>query len=93
MFGKDPVRFYPGAFVQMGRFGKNDTELRFQEVEEGNLIVLLRNGFFETSCILRVSKQISLHQSFKLTAQIFHRIGNAAIFIEDVVEGHKFSNK
>ena len=43
MFGKDPVRFYPGAFVKMGRFGKNDTDLRFQEVEEGNLIVLLRN--------------------------------------------------
>jgi ATP-dependent DNA helicase RecG len=43
MFGKDPVRFYPGAFVKIGRFGKNDTDLRFQEVEEGNLIVLLRN--------------------------------------------------
>jgi ATP-dependent DNA helicase RecG len=43
LFGKDPVRFYPGAFVKMGRFGKSDTDLRFQEVEEGNLIVLLRN--------------------------------------------------
>jgi ATP-dependent DNA helicase RecG len=43
LFGKDPVRFYPGAFVKIGRFGKNDTDLRFQEVEEGNLIVLLRN--------------------------------------------------
>jgi ATP-dependent DNA helicase RecG len=43
MFGKDPVRFYPGAFVKIGRFGKGDTDLRFQEVEEGNLIVLLRN--------------------------------------------------
>lgn len=43
MFGKDPVRFYPGAFVKIGRFGKSDTDLRFQEVEEGNLIVLLRN--------------------------------------------------
>jgi ATP-dependent DNA helicase RecG len=43
MFGKDPVRFYSGAFVKIGRFGKGDTDLRFQEVEEGNLIVLLRN--------------------------------------------------
>jgi ATP-dependent DNA helicase RecG len=43
MFGKDPVRFYPGAFVKIGRFSKSDTDLRFQEVEEGNLIVLLRN--------------------------------------------------
>ena len=43
MFGKDPIRFYPGAFVKIGRFGKNDTDLRFQEVEEGNLIILLRN--------------------------------------------------
>ncbi|MDR0602959.1 MAG: hypothetical protein LBG80_01480 [Bacteroidales bacterium] len=43
MFGKDPVRFYPGAFVKIGRFGKSDTDLRFQEVEEGNLIILLRN--------------------------------------------------
>ena len=43
MFGKDPVRFYPDAFVKMGRFGRSDTDLRFQEVEEGNLIVLLRN--------------------------------------------------
>jgi len=43
IFGKDPVRFYPGAFVKIGRFGKSDTDLRFQEVEEGNLIILLRN--------------------------------------------------
>jgi len=43
MFGKDPVRFYPGAFVKIGRFGQSDTDLRFQEVEEGNLMVLLRN--------------------------------------------------
>ena len=41
MFGKDPVRFYPGAYVKIGRFDK--TDLRFQEVEEGNIIVLLRN--------------------------------------------------
>ena len=43
LFGKDPGRFYPNIFVKIGRFAKNDTDLRFQEVEEGNLIVLLRN--------------------------------------------------
>jgi ATP-dependent DNA helicase RecG len=43
LFGKDPGRFYPNTFVKIGRFGKSDTDLRFQEVEEGNIIVLLRN--------------------------------------------------
>ena len=43
LFGKDPGRFYPNTFVKIGRFSKDDTDLRFQEVEEGNLIVLLRN--------------------------------------------------
>ncbi len=43
LFGKDPCRFYPNVFVKIGRFAKNDADLRFQEVEEGNIIVLLRN--------------------------------------------------
>ena len=43
LFGKDPGRFYPNTFVKIGRFAKDDADLRFQEVEEGNLIVLLRN--------------------------------------------------
>ncbi|MDR1918827.1 MAG: putative DNA binding domain-containing protein, partial [Tannerellaceae bacterium] len=43
LFGKDPGRFYPNIFVKIGRFAKDDTDLRFQEVEEGNLIILLRN--------------------------------------------------
>jgi ATP-dependent DNA helicase RecG len=43
LFGKDPGRFYPNTFVKIGRFGKSDTDLRFQEIEEGNIIVLLRN--------------------------------------------------
>jgi len=43
LFGKDPGRFYPNIFVKIGRFSKDDADLRFQEVEEGNLIVLLRN--------------------------------------------------
>jgi ATP-dependent DNA helicase RecG len=43
LFGKDPCRFYPNVFVKIGRFAKDDADLRCQEVEEGNIIVLLRN--------------------------------------------------
>jgi ATP-dependent DNA helicase RecG len=43
LFGKDPGRFYPNIFVKIGRFDKDDTDLRFQEVEEGNIIVLLNS--------------------------------------------------
>lgn len=43
LFGKDPGRLYPSTFVKIGRFGKDDTDLRYQEVEEGNLIYLHRN--------------------------------------------------
>ena len=42
LFGKDPAKFYPNTFVKIGRFGKNDADLKFQETEEGNLIVLLQ---------------------------------------------------
>jgi ATP-dependent DNA helicase RecG len=41
-FGKDPGKFYPGIYVKIGRFGKSDTDIIFQEMEEGNLIVLLQ---------------------------------------------------
>jgi len=43
LFGKDPGRFYPNTFVKIGRFAQDDADLRFQEVVEGNIIVLLRN--------------------------------------------------
>ncbi|MGN6352060.1 MAG: ATP-binding protein [Parafilimonas sp.] len=42
LFGKDPGRFYANAFVKIGRFGSNDADIIFQEVEEGNLITLLQ---------------------------------------------------
>jgi len=42
LFGKDPNRFYPNIKVKIGRFGINDADLRFQEVEEGNIIELLK---------------------------------------------------
>lgn len=41
LFGKDPGKFYPNTFVKIGRFGQNDADIRFQVVEEGNLIALL----------------------------------------------------
>jgi ATP-dependent DNA helicase RecG len=43
LFGKDPCRFYPNVFVKIGRFAKDDADLRYQDVEEGNVIILLRN--------------------------------------------------
>ncbi|HEX7846692.1 MAG TPA: ATP-binding protein [Chitinophagaceae bacterium] len=42
LFGKDPGKFYPNIFVKVGRFGKDDTDIKFQETEEGNLVVLLQ---------------------------------------------------
>ena len=42
LFGKDPRRFSTNTFVKIGRF-KGDADLRFQDVEEGNLIILLKN--------------------------------------------------
>ena len=42
LFGKDPGKFYPNTFVKMGRFGKDDADLVFQETEEGNLFSLLQ---------------------------------------------------
>jgi ATP-dependent DNA helicase RecG len=41
LFGKDPGKFYPNTFVKIGRFGKDDTDIIFQETEEGNLVSLL----------------------------------------------------
>ncbi|MCL6102268.1 MAG: putative DNA binding domain-containing protein [Bacteroidetes bacterium] len=43
LFGKEPAKFYPNTFVKIGRFGKDDADIRFQETEEGNLIVLLQS--------------------------------------------------
>ena len=49
LFGKDPGKFYPGIYVKIGRFGKparpaggDNTDIIFQETEEGNLIMLLQ---------------------------------------------------
>jgi ATP-dependent DNA helicase RecG len=41
LFGKAPNLFYPNVQVNIGRFGKDSTDLRFQEIIEGNLVQIL----------------------------------------------------
>jgi ATP-dependent DNA helicase RecG len=41
LFGKDPSRFYPNVQVNIGRFRKDSTDLKFQEIVEGNLVHIL----------------------------------------------------
>jgi ATP-dependent DNA helicase RecG len=41
LFGKDPGSFYPNTFVKIGKFENDGFTIRFQEVEEGNLIQVL----------------------------------------------------
>ena len=43
LFGKDPGKFFPNTFVKIGRFGKDDADIKFQESEEGNIIRLLQS--------------------------------------------------
>jgi ATP-dependent DNA helicase RecG len=38
LFGKDPSKFYPNIPVKIGRFGESDSDLKYHEVVEGNLI-------------------------------------------------------
>jgi ATP-dependent DNA helicase RecG len=42
LFGKDPGKFYPNTFVKLGRFGIDNTDLKFQETEEGNIFELVQ---------------------------------------------------
>jgi len=42
LFGKDPGKFYPNLSIKIGRFGQTDDDLKFEEIEEGNLIQLVR---------------------------------------------------
>jgi ATP-dependent DNA helicase RecG len=41
LFGKDPGRFYPNTFVKVGKFEDDDFTIRFQELEDGNVIQVL----------------------------------------------------
>lgn len=42
LFGKTPGKFYNNCVVKIGRFGSSGGDLRFQEIEEGNLIQLMK---------------------------------------------------
>ncbi len=42
LFGMNPAKFYNNCVLKIGRFGKDSSELRFQEVVEGNIIQMLR---------------------------------------------------
>jgi ATP-dependent DNA helicase RecG len=41
LFGKDPGKFYPNTFVKIGKFEDDDFTIRFQELEDGNIIQVL----------------------------------------------------
>jgi ATP-dependent DNA helicase RecG len=41
LLGKDPGKFYPNTFVKIGKFEGDDFTIRFQEVEDGNIIQVL----------------------------------------------------
>ncbi|GAP73016.1 hypothetical protein SAMD00024442_55_5 [Candidatus Symbiothrix dinenymphae] len=41
LFGKDPGRFYPNTFVKIGKFEDDGFTIRFQEMEDGNIIQVL----------------------------------------------------
>lgn len=43
LFGNNPAKFYNNCVVKIGRFGKDDSDLKFQETAEGNIIQLLRD--------------------------------------------------
>jgi ATP-dependent DNA helicase RecG len=40
LFGKNPCRFYINAYVKIGRFGKTDDDLKYQELVESNAFQL-----------------------------------------------------
>ncbi|MES1159688.1 MAG: hypothetical protein ABUM51_02950, partial [Bacteroidota bacterium] len=38
LFGKKPTKYITGAAFKIGRFGKSHSDLRFQDILEGNLL-------------------------------------------------------
>lgn len=40
LFSKTPERFFINAYVKIGRFGESDSDLKFQEIVEGNAFQL-----------------------------------------------------
>ena len=57
LFGKEPLRFFPGVEFHIGRFGMNEADLIFQDVVEGNIlqmadkvVALLRSKYIMKGC-------------------------------------------
>ena len=65
LFGKDPCRFYSNVFVKIGRFAKDDTDLRYQDVEEGNIIMVLHN-ILERLDHKYLTKQITFEGMYRI---------------------------
>lgn len=42
LFGKNPAKFFNNCVVKIGRFGKDSSDIRFQEAVEGNIVYLLK---------------------------------------------------
>ena len=42
LFGKEPAKFFNNCVVKIGRFGKDSSDIRFQETVEGNIVYLLK---------------------------------------------------
>ncbi len=42
LFGENPGKFFNNCVVKIGRFGKDSSDIRFQETVEGNIVYLLK---------------------------------------------------
>lgn len=42
LFGKNPAKYFNNCVVKIGRFGKDSSDIRFQETVEGNIVSLLK---------------------------------------------------
>jgi ATP-dependent DNA helicase RecG len=42
LFGNNPAKFFNNCVVKIGRFGKDSSDIRFQETVEGNIVYLLK---------------------------------------------------
>ena len=42
LFGKNPAKFFNNCVVKIGRFGKDSSDIRFQETVEGKIVYLLK---------------------------------------------------
>jgi len=38
LFGKNPQKYAPSAYFKIGRFGRSQSDLRFQDIVEGNIL-------------------------------------------------------